>query len=311
MRRARRILLALVILVILIAVGPRAGFDAAPVDITLPDDLDTYLRDRERDVPPAVAKTIVWRDPQSKRRTKLALVYLHGFSATRIEINPACALLAQMLDANLYFTRLDGHGLGSEALGAASATQWYRDTAEAVAIGRRLGERVVVIGTSTGATLASLYLAHEKTAELQACILLSPNFRESDPMARILRWPWAPLVAPIFIPEHSFEPANEEMARWWTTRYPSPVLFEMASIVEAAVASDFDAIGAPVLCLVDDADRVVRADFTRTLLAGTNVVVEPFVTDDPNRHVLAGNVLSPRTTLPLVERLARFIRESG
>ncbi|MDD4273595.1 MAG: hypothetical protein PHG14_07705 [Desulfobacter postgatei] len=37
-------------------------------------------------------------------------VYIHGFSATRKETAPLSDLVAKTLNANLFYTRLSGHG---------------------------------------------------------------------------------------------------------------------------------------------------------------------------------------------------------
>ena len=90
----------------------------------------------------------------SERKTPYSVVYLHGFSATRQETAPLAECVADSLGANLFETRLAGHGREREPLADVRAEDWLHDAAEALAIAARLGERVIVIGTSTGATLA-------------------------------------------------------------------------------------------------------------------------------------------------------------
>ena len=58
------------------------------------------------------------------------------------------------LGANLFYTRLTGHGQDGAAMAEGSVNAWINDYAEAMAIGRAIGDKVVVIGTSTGASLA-------------------------------------------------------------------------------------------------------------------------------------------------------------
>jgi esterase/lipase len=57
----------------------------------------------------------VWANPD-KTKTPCAIVYLHGFSATRQETAPLSDLVAAQLGAYLYYTRLAGHGRGGEAM---------------------------------------------------------------------------------------------------------------------------------------------------------------------------------------------------
>ncbi len=85
----------------------------------LPDrnDIDTWLTMREADVKgvrAGCAKQIVWAD--GVRKTPISVVYVHGFSATGAEVRPLPDLLAKALGANLYFTRLKGHGQDGIAL---------------------------------------------------------------------------------------------------------------------------------------------------------------------------------------------------
>jgi hypothetical protein len=85
------------------------AFDPA----TLPDDLDAWLAARESAVPalrPDSGKEILWAAAPGAK-TPLAVVYLHGFSADREEIRPVPDDVATALGANLFLTRLAGHGL--------------------------------------------------------------------------------------------------------------------------------------------------------------------------------------------------------
>ncbi len=159
MRRFGRIL-GRVLLVILLLSG--ALWASAPQDVvdrqiafqdsTLGEDLDAYLSQKELqfpDIRPNTEKRIVWAGEKGAR-TPLAVIYVHGFSATSEEIRPVPDEVAAALGANLFFTRLAGHGRTGEALASATAGDWIEDMAEAMAIGRRLGDRVLVISTSTG-----------------------------------------------------------------------------------------------------------------------------------------------------------------
>src|SRR5262249_45000757 len=135
---------------------PRPSSAAARVAAA--NDLEAYITAREDSVAgvkPAARKGIRWRDANHKTRTPIAIVYLHGFSATRAELSPVVEHAADSLGANVFFTRLAAHGrVDGEGFASVSPQQWIDDAREALAIGRRLGDRVVVIGTSTGALLA-------------------------------------------------------------------------------------------------------------------------------------------------------------
>ena len=292
----------------------RLSFDAS----VLPDDLDAWLATREQtfsDMRPDSAKSIVWAgDPGA--RTPWAVVYVHGFSADRQEVRPLPDLVAQGLGANLYFTRLAGHGRPGEAMAQATPEDWMTDIAEALAIGRRLGDRVLVMGTSTGATLATLALAQPGGAEgVAGVVLISPNYRLASGVSQaILDAPfvrlWGPAVAGA---ERSFAPLNEGHARHWTTRYPTAALFPLATLMRTARAVDFGAIATPALFVQAPADRVVSAAETARVAAawgGPARLHAPDLTpqDDPYAHVIAGDILSPAQTAPLAALVLDWAR---
>lgn len=157
-RMLRRLLVVAVLLAALVTFWPvdplrPPAFGAA----ALPEDLDSYLAARESvftDLTEGTAKQIVWAGVPGER-TPVSIVYLHGFSATSQEIRPVPDRVAAALGANLYLARLAGHGRDGAAMAAAKADDWMTDLAESLAIGARLGDRVIVIATSTGGALAT------------------------------------------------------------------------------------------------------------------------------------------------------------
>ncbi|MDX1515798.1 MAG: alpha/beta fold hydrolase, partial [Woeseiaceae bacterium] len=142
---------------------------------------------------PDTGKRIRWRSPG--QRTPIAVVYLHGFSATRQEIAPTAERVAEHLGANLFETRLAGHGRRSAPLAGVRAEDWLADGIEALRIGQRLGERVVVIGTSTGATLALALADQAEFAAVSELVMISPNIAPADANAEWLTRPAGPLLA--------------------------------------------------------------------------------------------------------------------
>jgi alpha-beta hydrolase superfamily lysophospholipase len=207
-------------------VAPRMTWPlAAQIEARVPgENLDAWLAAREGvfdDITEGTQKVIRWAG-EAGTRTPLAVIYLHGFSATRQEISPVPELVAEGLGANLFLTRLAGHGRGGAALGAASVDDWASDLAEAMAIGARLGERVVLMGTSTGgsiAVLAALDPGYE--AQVAAVVALAPNFALMSPQAWMLDLPWAARWLPsVMGAERSWEAPDEASARYWTTPLP-------------------------------------------------------------------------------------------
>src|SRR5690606_8897136 len=126
--------------------------------VALGNDPEVWLQVSEQqfaDIRPRAAKRILWAGEKG-RKTPLAIVYVHGFAASAEEIRPVPDEVAQGLGANLFYTRLSGQGRAPEAMAGVEAGAWIEDMAEAMAIGRMLGDRVIVIGTSMGGALTAL-----------------------------------------------------------------------------------------------------------------------------------------------------------
>lgn len=315
LRRKRNALLGIAALVVgALALGPRVRLEERWSEPRLPVDLDAYLASAERNVRAlreGDAKGIVWSDPAAPSVTPLSIVYLHGFSADRHEVEPLVSELAVDLGANAFFTRLAGHGQDGAAMGETTVEDWLDDTAEAIAIGGRIGERVVLIGTSTGGTLALWAAARPEARErLAALVLISPNLGVRDAAAPILLWPWGGLIGRIVVgPERCFEPHSKDEARHWTTCYPPSALLPMMALVRRVTSLDDGSIDVPTLVVYSRGDRVVDPAATERVMpklassAPTMYVVEG--AEDPGQHVIAGAIMSPGAT----ERVRSLIRD--
>ncbi|GGA81798.1 hypothetical protein GCM10011521_20180 [Arenimonas soli] len=122
----------------------------------------------------------IWRGAVGAR-APLAIVYLHGFTASPGECADAPERLAAALGANAYVPRLPGHGLiADDALQGITEDDWLGAAREALAIGNALGERVVLVGSSLGASLATL-LAADHADVVAAVVSWSLGVRPYDP----------------------------------------------------------------------------------------------------------------------------------
>jgi alpha-beta hydrolase superfamily lysophospholipase len=317
---ARRRLVTLVglasLAALVFALGPRVRFEDRWTEPTLSADIDSYLRRSEERIPNlrrGDQKAVVWLEPEAPAVTPFALVYLHGFSADRHEVEPLVSELARDIGANVFFARLSGHGRDGDAMGEATVEAWLDDAAEAVAIGGYIGERVVLMGTSTGATLALWAAAREEARDrISALVLVSPNLGLQDPAAPILLWPWGGSLARLIVgPERCFEPANAEHARHWTTCYPVGALLEMSALVDHVRWLESGSVKVPALVAYSLDDVVVDPVETERVMArlsaepaAMHVVVRP---GDPEQHVIAGDILSPETTEDLRRRIVDFL----
>lgn len=318
--RSGIVLAALALVAALALLGPRARVEGGWVEPEIGADVDAHLSAREAEVAhlkAGEAKSITWAEPAARESTPISLVYLHGFSADRHEVEPLITDLARDLGANAYFARLSGHGRDGIALGEVSVADWLADASEAVAVGGRIGERVVVLGTSTGGTLALWAAAQPEAAErVAALVLISPNLGVRDPSARVLTWPWGGVLARAVVgPERCFEPATPDQALHWTVCYPTRALLPMMALVEHVRSMDLERVRVPTLLVYSTEDQVVDPDETARVLGAlggegpTVHVVEG--SGDPAEHVIAGSIMSPGTTDAIRERILEFLERRG
>ena len=106
------------------------------------------------DIRPGLEKSIIWAG-KPHHRTRYAIVYIHGFSASKEELRPVPDMIASSLGANLFYTRLTGHGRTADAMREASVSAWMQDLAEAFEIGTTIGDRACRLSCSTGGTLVA------------------------------------------------------------------------------------------------------------------------------------------------------------
>lgn len=283
------------------------------------DFLEDRLAASEALIPnirPGLAKEIIWADPARKRKTALSLVYIHGFSASKGEVRPLPDIVARELGANLFYTRLNGHGVDSSAMGEATIADWQRDVAEALDIGTRLGERVLIMATSTGATLCAEAFANRVagTERVAAAVFLAPNFGIRARSAALLTAPFARQIAHLLIGKNrSFQPINALHAAYWTNSYPVEALLPVARLVKRVRSLPLERIEIPALFVASEQDQVISpkaAIQAQQRWGGPSALFNPGPVGDPYGHLPAGDALSPATTNALAEEIIKWIRKT-
>ena len=299
-----------------------AALAVTPSSPTIDDDLDAWLASRELSaaadyaIIPGSEKRVRWYANQPGARTETVVVYLHGFSATRQEVAPLGEQLADALQANLFETRLAGHGRETGALANVSAEDWMADAAEALAVGRRLGDRLVVVGTSTGATLALAAADLEDFASVESLILISPNFSPKGDSADFLLRPFGPPLARLVAGEtRTWTAANDQQERYWSTTYPMDAVVEMMRLVGRVRDQLPMTLQTDVLVLYSDSDQVIDVPAIKRSMESIEAerveLQEVGESGDPSNHVLAGDILSPETTAPTVQRILSFLGKAA
>lgn len=318
MLAAAGLLTGLLLLLVLVLFGPRVKIDTTIQPKELPEDLDAYLQASEEafdDLVPGAEKSIVWAGRPGER-TPLSIIYLHGFSACRQEMAPMPERVAQALGANLFYGRFTGHGRSSEAMAACSVNRWLNDADEALEIGLRLGEKVVVIGNSTGATIATWLATRPKADRIAAAILLSPNYGLADARSRFLTLPWGRQLAQLVLgPVHGWPAHNDAYHRYWTHRFPTHALLPMLAVVRLTLSCPLETIDRPVLIVHSPHDKIINlamiAKTFQRIGSRHKRLIGDMATSAPGGHILAGEILSPDTVEQLTTIIVDFIHNTA
>lgn len=277
-------------------------YDLATLEDTLAADEAQVPKLRD-----GCAKTVTWAD-QAGLQTDIAVVFVHGFSASRGELSPLPEMVAESLGANLFATRLMGHGQDGSAMGEATLAGWRLDMVEAIEIGKALGKRVLVIGCSTGCTLTTLGLTNGDFADddIMGVCFVSPNFGLRHQAAQlVLDLPMSERWVPYIIGrERSFDVVSPAHAQFWTTRYPTKALKPMGDAIRAVMRADLSQITTPMMIAVNANDQVInpaRAEKVLRRWGGPTLAHQLVQTadDDSHGHIMAGDVFSPNQTGPL------------
>jgi len=314
MKKRYKVLLGLsALLVTGYLLGPKPKkpvYDATLAKIPDLKDLDNYVTSIEslHHIKPGNGAEIIWADT-AQHQTEYALVYLHGFSASKNEGNPVHLNLAKKLKANLYLARLADHGIDTLApMQYFTAERLWETSKQAYAIGKKLGKKVILIGTSTGGT-AALKLA-ATYPEISGLILISPNVAINDKNAWLLNDPWGLQIARKVIgsDERKTEGKTEEYKKYWYTNYRLESLVQLQEFVESTMTRNvFQKVKQPVLVLYYyknelEQDPVVRVDAMLKMfdqLGTPKHLKEKIAIPNGGNHVLGSYITSK--DLPSVE----------
>lgn len=229
---------SVMVLAIFYALGPQVQIGELSKALpAVPDELpaiERFIEEREasrQNIRPGNEAQLIWYD-SVPAVTEYAMVYLHGFSASRAEGAPIHQDLAARYGCNLYLPRLTGHGLEEdEPMLNLTAQDLMSSAAEAIAIGMKIGRKVILLTTSTGGTYA-LYLA-ESRPHIAGIILYSPNIKIYDPNAWLLSKPWGLQIARLVKgSDYNTWPSDSVRDNYWTNRYRLEVLPQLQALLE-------------------------------------------------------------------------------
>ena len=217
-----------------------------------PSALEQYvaLQEAKHKLKPDNEARIVWFD-STKQKTEYSVVYIHGFSASQKEGDPVHLAFARKFGCNLYLARMADHGIDTtEQLLNFTPDRWWASSKEALAIGKAIGKKVIVMSTSTGGTMA-LILAATYPNDVHAMINMSPNIAINDPSAWMLNDPWGLQLARLVIGGKSrMFPKDSLKDAYWNNPYRLESVVQLEELVEDKMnRKTFEKVRCPSLTL--------------------------------------------------------------
>jgi pimeloyl-ACP methyl ester carboxylesterase len=216
------------------------------------DSVEKYVDsvEYESKVRPGNEARIIWASDTLKIRTEYVLLYLHGFAASWHEGYPANADFSKRYGCNAYFARLTSQGLISDnPLIDMTPSKLYESAKLALVIARQLGDKVIIMGTSTGGTLG-LMLASDFPDMVYGLILYSPNIRIKQKTSFLLSRPWGLQIARLYF-GGKFRVVrrdpSEEYCKFWYCRYRAEGAVYLQQLIDAKMNHDlFQKVKCPV-----------------------------------------------------------------
>jgi esterase/lipase len=306
----RIVLMIFLVVMIIYLVGPESPKPVLNLDLpTLPADPESLeagviAREGALSLKPDNASRFFWVNDSLRERTEWALLYLHGFSASWFEGYPVNVEFAKQYQCNAYFPRLAAHGIDTtEALVDMTPDALWESAKEALMVARKIGKKVIIMGTSTGGTLG-LKLAAEFPEYVDGLILYSPNVRINNPAAFLLSKPWGLHIARMVYKSNyriTNEDSSHEECKYWYCKYRLEALVYLQQLVEKTMKK---AVYGRVVCPVflgyyykDEVnqDQVVKVDAALTMFGqlGTeesHKVKQAF--PEAESHVIASSMFS-------------------
>ena len=308
MRWLKRSGFVVVVLGIIYLAGPHPATPKYDIEIqSVPaiDGLEKFVASNEaaHKLRPNNEARIIWANGSPKQKTDYAIVYLHGFSASQEEGNPVHRNIAKQFGCNLYLARLAEHGIDtSEQLMNLTADNYWRSAQQALAIGKQLGNKVILMGTSTGGTQA-LQLAATYPDEVAALILYSPNIAINDPKAWILNNPWGLQIARLVKGGNYNIPEDDRSIykQYWNKPYRLEATVALEEMLETTMnKATFAKVKQPTLLLYyykdeQHQDEVVKVSAMKemfTALGTADSIKRATALPNTGDHVIASPIKS-------------------
>lgn len=288
-------------------------------------DLENFLDNRESrlDLKEGTKAQIIW-DSQEPRQTEYAIVYLHGFRASHPEGDPVHKTIATTFGCNLFLSRMEEHGIKSNyPLLNLTEEKMLQSARFAFEMGKRIGKKVILMGTSTGGSLA-LYLASKPEHEenISSLILYSPLIDFYGISAKLLTNKLSRKALTI-IPgkKHLITAKNSTFAedKIWNKRYALAGALELGAFVERHMTTDlFQKVSHPTFVGYyyknkNEQDTVVSVAAIKNMIQHLGTRTELLYTSnfpEANSHVICSSLVS-KSTDRVIDNTSKFLEHIG
>lgn len=253
---SRFLIIAVLVLIVVFLLGPKP--DEPELNKNLPSiwasiaNIEEFVESKSEglNLKEDNESRIIWANDSVKERTNYSLLYLHGFSASWYEGYPANVEFARHFGLNAYLPRLASHGIDTtEALVNMTPDRLWNSAKEALMIARSLGKKVIIMGTSTGGTLA-LKLAADFPEYVDGLILYSPNIEINNDAAFLLSGPWGLQIGRQFNGGKyriSEEDSLSKNCQYWNCKYRMEAVVYLQQLLDATMKEEtFQEVTAPV-----------------------------------------------------------------
>ena len=288
--------------------GPKKEFEPVKlldteINVSL-EDLEKYVAENEADVKdlkPDNQARIIWANDSLKQKTEFAVVYLHGFSASQEEGDPLHEDFAKRYGFNLYLSRLEDHGRpDSNSFIHLTPENFMQSAEDAIDIGKKLGDKVIVMSCSTGSTLSVILAAAGE--DIHSMIMYSPNIDIYDPMSELLVYPWAEELSSVVMGGKYNRIVYDTMAqKYWNSIYHTNALFTIKTLIKDYMTEEnFAKIKIPVFLGYyykdeENQDKVVSVarmlDFY-SQISTPDSLKRKMAFPEAGRHVISSHIMS-------------------
>lgn len=186
-------------------------------------------------------------------KTPLAILYIHGFGASRADGEFVVDKIAKQFRANTYYLRLPGQGTNMEDQAKATRDDYLREAVTALMMMEKLGDNVIVIGTSMGGLLAT-YLAAEYPDKMKAVILASPFYNFASTAGRMLHcglfFKLMTKIMPVRVDTSPVPPEKDNWTLYWYKEEYLSAFRSVLDLTESYAREEvYTKVSVPVLML--------------------------------------------------------------